>query len=53
MATKNKKKRKDPQLYTYDKYECWWEDHSSDCQWKPIKEAEKDKPRFVLQRAIY
>ena len=43
MATKNKKKRKDPQLYTYDKYECWWEDHSSDCQWKPIKEAEKDK----------
>ena len=46
MATRNKKKRKDPQLYTYDKYECWWEDHASDCQWKAIKEAEKDKPQI-------
>ena len=44
MAIKNK--RKDPKLYTYDKYECWWEDHASDCQWKAIKEAEK-----VLQDA--
>ena len=43
MAIKNK--RKDPKLYTYDKYECWWEDHASDCQWKAIKEAEK-----VLQK---
>jgi len=48
MATRNKKKRKDPQLYTYDKYECWWEDHSSDCQWKAIKEAEKDKPQICF-----
>ena len=48
MATRNKKKRKDPQLYTYDKYECWWEDHASDCQWKAIKDAEKDKDCHIF-----
>ena len=47
MAHK-KNKRKDPQLYTYDKYECWWEDHSSACEWKSIKEAEKDKPQICF-----
>ena len=46
MAIKNK--RKDPQLYTYDKYECWYEDHASDCQWKSIKEAERDKPQICF-----
>jgi len=43
MAYK-KRKRKDPVQYTYDWYDCWWEDASSDCVWKKIKEAEKDKP---------
>jgi hypothetical protein len=47
MAYK-KRKRQEPELYTYDKYECWWEDHSSDCEWKDIKEAEKDKPEICF-----
>mgnify|MGYP001365918278 CR=1 FL=1 len=48
MAIKNK--RKDPQLYTYDKYECWYEDHASDCQWKSIKEAEiKAAKNFIKE----
>ena len=42
MATKNK--RKDPKLYTYDKYECWWEDATSHSEWKDIQEAKLDKP---------
>jgi hypothetical protein len=41
MASK-KIKRKDPYYYKLDKYECWWEDHASSCEWKDIKEASKD-----------
>tara|TARA_R110002096_G_C14171784_1_gene686005 strand:+ start:213 stop:524 length:312 start_codon:yes stop_codon:yes gene_type:complete len=46
MATKTK--IKDIPLYTYDKYECWWEDHASACEWKSIKDAVKDKPEICF-----
>ena len=46
MGTKSK--IKDIPLYSYDKYECWWEDHASACEWKTIKDAEKDKPEICF-----
>ena len=46
MGTKSK--IKDTPLYSYDKYECWWEDHASACEWKSIKDAEKDKPEICF-----
>ena len=46
MGTKSK--IKDIPLYTYDKYECWWLDHASACEWKTIKDAEKDKPEICF-----
>ena len=30
--------------YTYHRYGCWWEDATSHCVWKDIKEAEVDAP---------
>jgi hypothetical protein len=42
------KKRKDIQLYTYDRYECWWEDATSGCEWENIKEAEKSKQEICF-----
>ena len=46
MGTKSK--IKDIPLYSYDKYECWWLDHASACEWKAIKDAEKDKPEICF-----
>jgi hypothetical protein len=43
-----KTKIKYPELYTYDRYECWWEDASSGCQWEEIQEAVKSKQQICF-----
>ena len=43
-----KKKIKEIPMYQYDRYECWWEDASSECIWKTIKEAVKDQPSICF-----
>jgi hypothetical protein len=43
-----KKKIKDLVLYEYDRYECWWEDATSGCEWKDRREAIKDQPAMCF-----
>ena len=43
-----KKKIKEIPMYQFDRYECWWEDACSSCEWKEIKEAVKDQPSMCF-----